>query len=188
MSSFNILYILEQIYALFGGTSEASLQSGLLLAVQNVEWAALGISVALLIAIIAFRLRLEALEHTIHHERTEQELAALRLEQAKPKNPRWQQVMALATSSHPSDWRRAVIEADSLLANLLTARGFVGSTIGEQLSGATTANFATLDLARQAHGVRNRIAHEGEEFLVTERDAVATIDLYRRVFEEFGYI
>jgi len=188
MDSFNILYIVAKIYALFGGTSEADIQNAFFLGLQDIEWVALGVSVVFLIVIIAFRLRLEHLEDRLHHERTERELAALKLEQTKPKNPRWQQVLALATSAYASDWRRAVIEADSMLAALLTARGFAGTNVGEQLTGASAANFATLDLAWQAHKVRNRIAHEGETFLITERDAVATIDLYRRVFEEFAYI
>ncbi len=188
MSSFNILYIVEKIYELFGGTSKEALRSDLFVALQNIEWAALGLSVVFLVAIIAFRLRLEGLEHKLHHERTEQELAALKLAQMQPKNPRWEQVMALATSPHESDWRRGILEGDSMLASLLTARGFAGTDVGEQLTGASPHNFATLDLAWQAHKMRNRIAHEGETVHITQRDAAATIDLYRRVFEEFNYI
>jgi len=188
MPSFNVLYILGKIYELFGGTSQAAFESGFFIALQNLEWVALGLSVIFLIAVIAFRLRLEGLELKLHHERTEQELAALKLEQTRPKNPRWQHVMALATSPHESDWRRAILEGDSMLASLLTARGFAGTDIGEQLTGASVHNFATLDLAWQAHKVRNAIAHDGETVHITQRDATMTIDLYRRVFEEFQYI
>jgi len=107
---------------------------------------------------------------------------------AAGKNPRWLAVEKLANSTLESDWRRAIIEADSMLADLLTTRGFAGEDIGEQLKGASKNNFGTLDLAWEAHRLRNRIAHDGEALQLTERDAQATTDLYRRVFEEFEYI
>ena len=59
---------------------------------------------------------------------------------------------------------------------------------GEKLRDANPLQFSTLDLAWQAHKVRNDIAHAGEGFHLSEREANATIDLYRRVFEEFDFI
>jgi len=188
MSSFNILYVVEKIAALFAGTSVSSLQSDVLTYAQYAEWWALGISVVLLIGYIPLRLLGAEEEHRLHHMRTEAELAAHGAAHTTAKNPRFEAAVALANSSQEGDWRRAIIEADSLLADLLRNRGFVGDDIGEQLKGASTSHFATLDLAWDAHRMRNRIAHEGEQLVLTSRDALATMDQYRRVFEEFNYI
>jgi hypothetical protein len=97
-------------------------------------------------------------------------------------------VVALAAGASESDWRRAVLEADIMLGVMLSARGYAGGTIGDQLKGASPIQFGTLDLAWAAHKVRNDIAHGGEGFVLSARDTQATIDKYRRVFEEFDYI
>lgn len=104
------------------------------------------------------------------------------------KNPRWDRVRVLVESASESEWRRAIIEADVILGSLLSDQGYRGSTIGDQLRDANPLQFTTLDLAWKAHKVRNEIAHGGEGYHLSERDARATVDLYARVFEEFNYI
>jgi hypothetical protein len=60
--------------------------------------------------------------------------------------------------------------------------------VGERLRDANPLQFTTLDLAWKAHKVRNDIAHAGESYQLSQRDTHATIDYYRRVFEELHYI
>ena len=103
-------------------------------------------------------------------------------------NTRWEHIVMLAASPSESDWRRAIIEADVMLGDLLTEQGYRGATIGDQLKDANPLQFTTLDLAWKAHKMRNDIAHGGEGFALTERDTRAAIDLYGRVFEEFNFI
>lgn len=107
---------------------------------------------------------------------------------ATPRTTRWEGVITLANSANESDWRRAILEADSMLADLLDDQGYRGESVGERLRDANPLQFTTLDLAWEAHKVRNNIAHGGEEFVLLQRDVKATIDLYRRVFEEFAFI
>ncbi|HYF13011.1 MAG TPA: hypothetical protein VD928_01785 [Candidatus Paceibacterota bacterium] len=104
------------------------------------------------------------------------------------KNPQWDRVHTLANSPEENDWRRAILEADIMLGNLLREQGYRGESVGEMLRDANPLQFTTLDLAWKAHKVRNEIAHAGEGYTLTQRDANATIDLYRSVFEEFNYI
>ena len=63
-----------------------------------------------------------------------------------------------------------------------------GDDLGSKLRGATKADFKTLDQAWEAHKVRNDIAHDGSNFLLSQREAKRVINLYRQVFEEFYYI
>jgi hypothetical protein len=107
---------------------------------------------------------------------------------ASAENSRWQHVLELSNSTHESDWRRAIIEADIMLGDMLGEQGYRGSSIGDKLKDANPLQFTTLDLAWKAHKVRNDIAHGGENFHLSERDVRATIDQYQRVFEEFKLI
>lgn len=77
------------------------------------------------------------------------------------------------------------LEADNLLDAVLTDKGYLGSTLSDKLS---QANFKNIDLAWSAHKIRNRIAHDGMNFVLTERIAKSTIESFRSVFKELKVI
>ncbi len=104
------------------------------------------------------------------------------------KNERWEHIVKLASSGNQSDWRRAILEADIMLSDVLKTQGYAGAGVGEQLKMANPIQMTTLDLAWKAHKVRNEIAHGGESYALTERDTRTAIDYYKRVFEELGAI
>ena len=156
--------------------------------IQTVGVFGMVLSVVLLVLIVYTRIRLEQVEHHGFAELAEREHALRSQHQEAAKNPGWEVVSSLASSPNESDWRRAILEADIMLANLLTERGYMGETLGEQLKNANPLQFTTLDLAWEAHRMRNAIAHLGEAFPINEHDVRATIDQYRRVFEEFDVI
>ena len=60
-----------------------------------------------------------------------------------------------------------------------------GETVADMLK---SASFKTVQLAWDAHGVRNRIAHEGSDFQLTEREAKRAFVLYESVFRELKVI
>jgi|GEM_PF-1311088 len=188
-SSTNPIYYISQIYALISGHSIALSETKIEQVIQYALWSSLGISLIFFVLFVKYWLACTRIEEEMGKKRFEAEVAQLsETKKAIGKNARWLNVERLANSTSEGEWRRAIIEGDSILGDLLKARGFSGKDIGEQLSGATKTNFGTLDLAWEAHKLRNRIAHEGELFRITERDAQATIEMYRRVFEEFGYL
>lgn len=104
------------------------------------------------------------------------------------KNARWEHVLTLANSGSPGDWRTAIMEADIMLDEFLTSMGHHGMSLGDKLKGVEASDFRTIDLAWEGHKVRNRIAHQGSDFILTERETKRVIDLYRQVFEEFDCI
>ena len=105
-----------------------------------------------------------------------------------PMDNRWTEIEKRLESANPSEWRVAIIEADIFLGEVLTEAGYPGTTIGEQLKGANPANFGTVEMAWQAHKVRNEIAHAGSDFILTQKLARQTITQYRQVFSEFDAI
>lgn len=103
-------------------------------------------------------------------------------------NPRWDKVLKHTNSNNPSEWKLAILEADIILAEIIEKMGYHGETIGDKLKKVERSDFTTIDNAWEAHKVRNAIAHEGMDFVLSEREARRVIALYQTVFEEFRYI
>lgn len=104
------------------------------------------------------------------------------------KNARWEKVVELSNSSNPSDWRLAIIEADVMLEERLSAMGLLGDSVGDMLKSVGEGDMVTLDAAWEAHKVRNRIAHSGSEFDLNERETRRTISLFEAVLKELKVI
>ncbi len=104
------------------------------------------------------------------------------------KNERWELIESHVSSNNPSDWRMAILEADTMLEDMLIRLGYDGEGIADRLRAVEPSDFTHIQSAWEAHKVRNQIAHEGVNFVVTGREARRVIELYRKVFEEFHYI
>jgi len=102
-------------------------------------------------------------------------------------NKDWDRVMMHVESYNESEWRLAVIEADIMLSELLNTMNLVGDSVGEKLKGIEKSDFTTLDLAWEAHKIRNQIAHD-PSFTLTQREAKRVIGLFEAVFKEFSFI
>ncbi len=145
--------------------------------------------------VIVRMLEIRAKEHKhLHHEiheyalkKAEQE-RKLREEVGGSKNERWTMTLGYLFSQHASDWKLAIIEADSMLESLMEQLGFRGETLGDRLKMANQENFPNLTIAWEVHTIRNRIAHEGLTFEVSQHEAKRVIALYEQIFREYGYI
>jgi hypothetical protein len=107
---------------------------------------------------------------------------------ARYVNENWERIQSHINSPNPSDWRLAILEADIALDEILNKIGVPGDTIGDKLKNVERSDFTTIDSAWEAHRIRNRIAHEGADFDLNEREARRVIALYEQVFREFHYI
>ncbi len=105
------------------------------------------------------------------------------------QNPRWRYVLGLVESPSESDWRIAIIECDAILDELLENMGYTGETVAEKLKNAQNSqSFLTIDNAWEGHNIRNRIAHEGYDFPLSQLETRRIIRLFETVFEELRYI
>lgn len=130
------------------------------------------------------------LHHEIHeyaHNKAEQE-KRLHEKVGGSKNERWSKTLDYLFSQHASDWKLAIIEADSMLDDLLSDLGFRGESLGDKLKSANQENFPNLTIAWEIHTIRNRIAHEGLAFGFSQHEAKRVIALYEQIFHEYGYI
>ena len=187
----NLEYFLVLVYRVITGTNidVTQIPAQTLAIMTVIAWVGIGLSIIFLTGFFIVRKKLHAVEHAGWHRREHEEEEMLHKHNAEvPINPHWEHVLTLAGGPTESDWRRAIVEADIMLNLMLSDRGYTGDTVADKLKSANPLQFTTLELAWAAHRVRNQIAHEGLAFTLTERDARATIDNYRRVFEEFDYL
>jgi len=131
-------------------------------------------------------------EH-LHHEIEEYRKRRMEEEMKKAEssgslNKRWDIVLQYLFSAHPGDWKLAIIEADSMLDVLMTQLGFKGENLGEKLKSIDRERYPTLVSAWEAHVIRNKIAHEGEEFRLSQHETKRIIAIYEQIFKEFRFI
>ncbi len=130
-------------------------------------------------------LRHEIAEYAHHQAEREKKL---RERDEISKNARWIKTLDYLFSQHSSDWKLAIIEADSMLEALMEQLGFKGETLGDKLKSADKDKFRNLTSAWEVHTIRNRIAHEGTSFDFPQREAKRAIAIYEAIFREFGFI
>ncbi len=104
------------------------------------------------------------------------------------KTKAWGQIVMALKSSNVSDWKIAVLEADSLMEELFEGLAYPGDNLGERLKNVPRGAIGTLEDAWAAHKMRNRIAHDGASFSMTKSEFVDTLGQFERVFREFNYI
>jgi hypothetical protein len=158
-------------------------------------WIMIGIISAMMsivcIAIIIFSLiRMHEIQDDEHYHLSHEIHNALLRDQESNRNdnPRWHYIQTLVESSNESDWRVAIIEADTMLDEVLAHKGIAGETLSEKLEQARSNGYRTLQNAWDAHLIRNQIAHSGLEFSLTQVEARRTIRLFHSFFEELEVI
>jgi hypothetical protein len=147
------------------------------------------LSIALIVLIIIYALRQKEIEEKI----MKKVLpiggdVAVNIEDTKLENQKWILVEEHINSEDPNKWKLAILEADIILSELLESLGLPGESVGEKLKAVEESDFTTIESAWEAHKIRNAIAHQGSDFLLTKREAKRIINLYKTVFEEFKII
>ena len=130
----------------------------------------------------------------LHHEVAEYAHKHAEIEKQKQEkggnflNKKWENVLRYIVSANEGDWKLAIIEADSMLEELVDQLGFKGNNLGEKLKSADQDKFKNLSTAWEVHIVRNKIAHEGSEFLLSQHEAKRLVALYEQIFRNYGFI
>jgi hypothetical protein len=188
--SFDWPSVAGDILGFFTSGSGPSAES--VLALVNGLWLTLAI-LSFIIAALCFvgyvyaAIRFNQLAELETEQLLEEEKLYQRLYGAAEQPSRFDEIKTHVASDNPNDWKLAIIEADIELERMLDAAGYPGTTIGEKLKAANPATFTTLEDAWGAHKVRNRIAHDGSDFVLTKKLAQETILRYQRVFAEFDH-
>jgi len=72
----------------------------------------------------------------------------------------WNKIMTRLETGIESEFKLAVIEADSMLDDILRRMGFAGETLGERLEKLTAATLPNIEQIKEVHKIRNNIIHD----------------------------
>ena len=173
-------WILNFFFDLGGANSQETIARGLFL----VKFFAVFLSLLFLIGIVYARVMMIEVEKKVEHKmKPKQEVTADGL-----KGEKWRRVTEHAGSANENDWRLAVLEADIMLDDMLQEMGAMGETLGERLKSTGATHLPSIQSAWEAHLVRNRIAHEGADFSLSQHETRRVIALYETVLKEGGFI
>ncbi|OGZ62140.1 MAG: hypothetical protein A3H51_00180 [Candidatus Spechtbacteria bacterium RIFCSPLOWO2_02_FULL_38_8] len=100
---------------------------------------------------------------------------------------KWAEVEQKLNSNYASDWKLAIIGADSILDRLIQSLGYNGETMGERMKNIRPGQFPYLEEAWRAHKVRNFLAHDAT-YELSRQAAIRTIEIYKNIFTEFGML
>ncbi len=101
---------------------------------------------------------------------------------------KWDAIVRLFQSSNQNDWRLAIIDADTLLEDMITGLGYQGESFGEKLKSIQPEYFPYLNEAWHVHKLRNKLAHEGASFNISQREAYQAYRIYDDLFRATGYL
>ncbi|MBU6414870.1 hypothetical protein KGQ34_01330 [Patescibacteria group bacterium] len=99
----------------------------------------------------------------------------------------WEAVLAKLESVNASDWKFAVIQADSILDDILKHSGFIGETMGDRLKQINASQLDSLNDIWEAHKVRNDLAHSPDRPL-SQEEARRVIGQFEKAFRELKFI
>jgi len=179
---FNLEYIFFLIYKFVDAINFFLVSIGGINFLKNL----ISIIVILLIASIIYTIiRIKEIEK----EEDEKLQEVISLDQKTTvKNIKWENVLKHISSNDPASWKVAVIDADSMLDELLIKMGYIGDSMGDRLMSINEDTFQYLNEAWEAHKVRNNIAHGGSDFVLNKQEAKRVIDNYELIFRTQKYI
>lgn len=82
-----------------------------------------------------------------------------------------------------NDLRLAIIEADTLIDEVLKEHNYPGNDMGERLKSIHPYEYKCLDDLWRAHKIRNRIAHDSD-FHLTIEESKEVLAVYHQALEE----
>lgn len=101
---------------------------------------------------------------------------------------RWKELLSLAMTTEPKQWKVAIIEADHMLGELLLSLKYPGMNTAERMRVLPENAFSTMPVAWEAHRIKNLLTEGSSDFILTQREAFRVMKLYEQVFEEFEYL
>ena len=153
------------------------------------ELVAISIELSILFAALIVYSALRLFEVRRHeHARIEAAAHPVAAHDASRTQLRWNGIAEEANSEDDRKWRLAILEADIMLNELLDVQGYRGEVMADKMKQVDRANFHTIDLAWEAHRIRNQIAHQGSAYILNSRETRRVINLYEQIFHEFKLI
>lgn len=96
----------------------------------------------------------------------------------------WSSVDLLMADEREASWVKAVFEADKILDYVLTLKNVAGANLGEKLKNGKNL-FSTVQVAWDAHKLRNHLAHEVDVKLA-RHEAERAVRFFKESLRQLG--
>ena len=152
-------------------------------------WSLNGLFGVIAFGIFVFILWLTPRMHHVHHKEDEM-YEPIEIEEIEGRSHtiQWQIILDHVNSENPAEWKLAVLEADSMMDDILRERGFQGESLGEILKALDPSDLPSYQAAWEGHKVRNQIAHEASTGDFSKKMARDAITNFEKVFKDLGVI
>ncbi len=91
----------------------------------------------------------------------------------------WNKIISRLDTGLESEYKLAVIEADSMVDDILVRMGYPGETLGERLEKLTSAILPNIEQVREAHKIRNNVVHD-PDYILTLDTAKKALSIYEQ--------
>lgn len=102
---------------------------------------------------------------------------------AKKAFKQWLGIQKRLEGDKEEEYKLALIEADTLLDDILKMMGYTGETLGEKLKQITSTILPNIDQVSQAHEIRNNIVHD-PDYRVSLDLTKRALAIYEKAFQD----
>ncbi len=100
----------------------------------------------------------------------------------------WSAIKGRLEGGSDDDWEMAVVEADTLVDNIMHRIGFRGITLGDKIKSIDEKNFANLKDLWEAHVARKKIDEGGADYKITKEEAKDALGKFEKALKELKYL
>lgn len=95
---------------------------------------------------------------------------------------KWKKILGRLRSNLESEYKLAVMEADSMLNDALKQMGYTGESLGERLEKITKETLPNLDEVWEAHKIRNNLVHD-PDYKLTFNEAKRALAIFEKALK-----
>jgi len=95
----------------------------------------------------------------------------------------WSKIKGRLEAGSESEYKLAVIEADSMLNGILARMGYKGEGLGDRLKQLTTDILPNVEETREAHKIRNNIVYD-PDYKLTLDQAQKVLKIYEQALQD----
>ncbi len=99
----------------------------------------------------------------------------------------WQKIMARLETANESEYKLAIIEADTMLDDSFKRLGFPGENAPERLGKVSAVILPNINELKIAHGARDNIVHD-PNFILSLDQARKILSVYEKAFTDLDLI
>lgn len=100
---------------------------------------------------------------------------------------KWDKVKTRLKAENVSQYKVAILEADTIVDDILARIGFVGNNMTERLQQLKPGQFDYREELLEVHQIRNKIVHD-ENFIIDRKTAEETIAVYEKVLRYLEFM